>query len=127
MVEREHGRYGGGVGETGETMTKEEKFEAVVALLDGIAAKDVREWADVEIEDYLERRCEKAGTHEFTDDQCGRPEHRFCIVCYARPKTEDSAREAKVDEAAASKAAVPSESLGSGSKSFGQAVREWFN
>ena len=37
------------------------------------------------IEEAIEQYCVVLG-HEFIDDQCNKPEHRFCVWCHA-PET----------------------------------------
>jgi hypothetical protein len=43
------------------------------------------DWFEKNVEEPVRALiCEAKGHHQIMDDQCGRPEHRFCAVCGVR-------------------------------------------
>ena len=53
---------------------------------------DVSEAAIKPIEDKIKELCKELG-HKMIDDQCGRPEHRYCVYC--NHKESDNAKEGR--------------------------------
>lgn len=83
-------------------------------LLHDTTAADLKELSE-DLAELSDLACAREG-HAFGDDQCGRPEHRYCYTCGAaeyRGAPQGHAREGKVNEPADSKSAVPGESPGS--------------
>ena len=105
-------------------MTTEQKIDAIKELAKGLTTTELRDLGydfDDLADEQAKLECEVVG-HKFDYDQCGKPEHRFCYHCF----TLETARQDKVIESAAGKAELPSESLGSGSKSPFTRIKDWF-
>lgn len=50
---------------------------------------DQMTWLEKNVEEPVRMLiCEAKGTHDVVDDQCNRPEHRFCTVCGVRQPNE---------------------------------------
>lgn len=97
-------------------MLNEHKKKALIDLLLHDASPQEIKDLSSDLEDLADEMCKEKNLHQFTDDQCGKPEHRFCMVCYEPqyPKADRShAREGKANEPVASKATLPGESPGS--------------
>lgn len=57
-------------------------------LLNRGIPEEVFTWLEKSIEEPVRALiCELEG-HKITDDQCNRPEHRFCVVCGVRQPNE---------------------------------------
>lgn len=90
-----------------------------MAPMTALEARSFSDALDEVTEGVIEAICETEG-HRVEDDHCGKPEHRRCWVCYKAMPHAPIALQVKVDETTASKAVLPSESLGECSNEMGE-------
>lgn len=95
----------------------DEQIQVITGWMAPMTAVEAESFSDSVhdvLEGIVEAICETEG-HQVDNDHCGKPEHRRCWLCGKSMPHAPIALQVKANETTASKAVLPSESLGEGS------------